>query len=374
MVKAGKWIKSILIGSKKDKQKLQKEKQNSSKIPSSTPIVITPSIPKEKKRWSFRRSSSVTSSKDPNLNHSTPTTKPEVEKLNKPNLDVVKARKALRALRGLVKLQALVRGRLVRKRANATLKCMEALITAQARARAQRIRSVYHIRDTYHEMEKGMMEENIKIVEMDIGESKSKPKTKNNNNYSYYQTNERRDDRFSTHYASDSEYTKQDYYYNNNNKNNKISPSPSQITDISPRTCSGHIEDYYYYSSISKANQQQNSDSLPYDYPSYMANTQSSRAKARSQSAPKLRPDSFERQMSKRRPSVEGRSNIPRAVRMQRSSSNVGPTSHYPWSIKLDKSSVSVMESECGSNCSVLTTANYCRPGVLPYDNQGHRY
>lgn len=52
------------------------------------------------------------------------------------------ARKALKALKGIVKLQALVRGHLVRRQASVTLKCMQALITAQARARAQRIRMV----------------------------------------------------------------------------------------------------------------------------------------------------------------------------------------------------------------------------------------
>lgn len=41
-----------------------------------------------------------------------------------------------------MKLQALVRGHLVRKQTKATLRCMQAVVTAQARARAQRIRMV----------------------------------------------------------------------------------------------------------------------------------------------------------------------------------------------------------------------------------------
>lgn len=50
------------------------------------------------------------------------------------------ARKALRALKGLVKIQALVRGYLVRKRAAATLHSMQALIRAQTAVRTQRAR------------------------------------------------------------------------------------------------------------------------------------------------------------------------------------------------------------------------------------------
>ncbi|KAJ0092304.1 hypothetical protein Patl1_25304 [Pistacia atlantica] len=457
MGKTGKWLKSFLTGKKdREKEKFTCSNQNTPAAIENpaTPTPILPTTPKEKRRWSFRRSS-ATAATPKDLNSAeqiAPTTPPPMQAIIDKEDEQKKhamavaaataaaadaavaaaqaaaavirltaaangrasaieeasalkiqsffraylARKALCALKGLVKLQALVRGHLVRKQATATLRCMQALVTVQARALAQRVRmgedtdqvnqrqSIHRkstqdnwLRHTYPEIDRGM-EENIKIVEIDHGELNGCSKSRNS--YSNHPQSERTEHRYSTHYASHRAYSKQDNY--------QVSPAPSALTDMSPRVCSGHFEDHsfstaqsspQYYSAISKPDPSRvpfafprtdDAESLSYDYPlfpNYMANTESSRAKVRSQSAPKSRPDSYERQPSRRRPSIEGR-NIPRSMRMQRSSSHVGMTAqNYPWSIKLDRSSVSLKDSECGSTSTVLTNTNYCR-SVVAYD------
>ncbi|XP_028771586.1 protein IQ-DOMAIN 14 [Neltuma alba] len=443
MGKTSKWLRSILTGGKKDKDKDNKCSKTTDIIPEQDRTPPT-TAPKEKRRWSFRRSSAssttTTAATTPTPAESNPVASNSptdiaadeqqtkghalaaadaaaqaAAVITAEEAAAIKiqsvfrsylARKALCALRGLVKLQALVRGHLVRKQATDTLRRMQALVTAQARARAHRIRMVssedqnYNHRHSNHrrllpenmftqiyddEMDMSL-EENIKIVEMDVCETKGDSRRRrnhiNNNNFNpnYHIT----------------------YYSPKEEAHRAASPSPSILTEMSPRAYSGHFEDctsfstaqsspQLYYSAISGPEDLKHlpftfpkpppyaESVMSHDYPlfpNYMANTESSRAKARSQSAPKQRPpETFERQPSRRRASVEGR-NVPRPVRMQRSSSHVGSTAHnyqYPWSmIKLDKSSASLKESECGSSSTVLTSTNYCK-SLATFDPYGGR-
>lgn len=216
-------------------------------------------------------------------------------------------------------------------------------------------------------------EENVKIVEMDVGEFRGSRKSTTNRT------------------TDPSAWTTISYHHHHNGL-----PSPadlssaSALTEFGPET--GHFDDHIYYTAKPSATAQTSPQvfsepPFSYDYPlypNYMANTESSRAKARSQSVPKQRPAEpaphFERQPSnRRRPSVEGRSGVslPRAVRMQRSSSNLSSTAaaqniHYPWSLKLDRSAMSVRDSECDSICTFLTSTEYCR-SLVGFDVAGPR-
>ncbi|KAK9086966.1 hypothetical protein Syun_029360 [Stephania yunnanensis] len=430
MGKASKWIRSILNGKKeKDQKEIKREEYNYNQVYSvitespKTPMTPISSLgtPKEKRRWSFRRSKDVNTI----ASAQTPGLQPMLEVQYEQKRLVIMpseteqaaaikiqsvfrsylARKALCALRGLVKLQALVRGYLVRKQAAETFRCMKSLLTVQARAQAQRIQAAsaaprvttqnkqsIHRRSskdncklrryTYNEIDR-RTEENIKTVEVDVGEIRGTSKSRINYVNSNQNHGERyRDLKYKAHYSGNlgrSKFLEQQF---------QVPPSPKAIAGMNPRAFSGYFDDYtfnveedspMYYSPVSKPYlgrvpldfpQADFADSMSHDhddftfFPNYMSNTKSSKAKTRSQSAPKQRPESYERQPSRRKAYADAR-NAPRNVQMQRSTSHVGSIANgykFPWSIKLDRSTASLKESEYGSTSALFADANCSRP------------
>ncbi|CAL9051609.1 unnamed protein product [Musa banksii] len=255
-------------------------------------------------------------------------------------VDVVKARRALKALKGLVKLQALVRGNIVRKQAAETLRCMQALVRVQARARACRVlrseRSKFekapsgHSRgssrpassDAAHReratsagwnwLDRWMEErywdsresvkkaghgasmdddKNAKILEVDPGKPQFHHKRRNTHNHSSCST-----------LTSDQ------------NSHSFVTVPDSPSSSVEMQQSVGHLrypfeageygESPQFYSASSRPGSSRKGPFTPSksdcsrslfsgysDYPNYMANTESSRAKVRSHSAPKQRPD-----------------------------------------------------------------------------------
>lgn len=255
-------------------------------------------------------------------------------------------RKALRALKRLVRLQALVRGFLVRRQADATLHGMQALIRAQATVKSHKARGLlnnYDPRfrprrstDRYDDTRSehavsihsrrlsasldgpvtpiavSVVDESPKIVEVDTGRPKSRSRRTN---------------------ASGSDLGDDSSYQALSSPlpcgiPARIAVTPDGVGGDRNFQCPGWAisGDECRFSTAQSTPRFLSSDSGGFGFglgsnnPNYMANTQSSRAKLRSHSAPKQRPEPGPKRRLSLTEVMEPRNSLS-GVRMQRSCS-----------------------------------------------------
>ncbi|CAL9076967.1 unnamed protein product [Musa acuminata var. zebrina] len=221
MEKAGKWLRSLLTGNK------EKEKERNGSKPTTSPTATSkdsqaPEVDKRLHAMVMKIEDNAAM---------------KIQAAFRSYL----ARKALCALKGLVKLQAMVRGQMVRQQAATTLRCMQALITAQAGVRAQRTRMLEEAQGT---------SQSAKAVEMDLGEGCSSWRSR----------------RSCSAFA--------------------CVRARGSLADVSPRTCSGRFEEFSFTtagssprwsSACSMHHTPMSSFGASRDcaFPNYMANTES---------------------------------------------------------------------------------------------------
>ncbi|GAB4834346.1 IQ-domain, variant 2 [Ancistrocladus abbreviatus] len=346
------------------------------------------------------------------------------------------ARRALRALKGLVKLQALVRGHIMRKKAAETMRCMQAMLRVQARARAVRV----HVPESPYSSSKSSQIHHPgpatpEKFEQSIGAKNSKhdqtPKLRSNGSGSnsrvtinqergYYSSslsdhrmdepmreqqgpavsadddrtdkileidtgkphlNPRRKNFFESPHSGlvASDQVTHSYATSKDSTAHQTLPSPNscEVQSLNPLKLSRELLDDasfctaesspQFYSASSRGGSSRRGPLTPAksdgstsllsgysDCPSYMAYTESAKAKLRSVSAPKQRPH-YERMSSTKRHSVHGlgdsRLSAQRVSAMQASFASKA----YPGSGRLDRFGMPVGENFVGYHSGYLS-------------------
>ncbi|OMO96390.1 IQ motif, EF-hand binding site [Corchorus olitorius] len=244
------------------------------------------------------------------------------------------ARKALHALRGLVKLQALVRGHLVRKQTTATLRRMHALMAIQVRARFQRIQMAEEpkLAVKSHSSRYGRFPQEVGFQRaqrdpVDINLYGKHAMVKSQNGYMNHSQIKRIEHGITTFYSGELSISKREQKYEEFSFTTHNSPRHSPpMSKTTPGRSSFSSQEFPCM-------------------PSYMANTESSRAKLRSQSEPKQRPTLNYKAKGKNTASAEDMNDYD-SFQQQYSSKGVADENQEPWFAKVYRSTRAPYDNE----------------------------
>ncbi|XAR63611.1 hypothetical protein NMG60_11023611 [Bertholletia excelsa] len=333
MGKAMTWIRSLLAGKREEKEEKKKKKKKGGYFSADLAIIPATATPKDKPRWSFNRSTSAAENSKPqksgrsfdSIVTSQHVTKALLEYENEwgrcltaapppsREVSISFARRALHALKGLVKLQALVRGCLVRKQTTATMQCMHALIKIQVRARIQRVQmaeaSSHHPRTQSPVLLRQLLHDNHYQTPYsdtrDTVMSRRGTELKSRSGPLDTQQIEVMRQRLLKHYSGNLSISKREQQ--------SQTCSPLASSDMSFRTHNSQFDQFSslttFHSPSTMAKSETRSFTFTGDFvdqqwhpwlPNYMTNTESSKAKVRSHSEPKQRPKSSMMQKARR--------------------------------------------------------------------------
>ncbi|XP_030483802.2 protein IQ-DOMAIN 30-like [Cannabis sativa] len=147
----GKWLKSLLFGKKlPSKSKLPKEISFNSSVKKAT-LLPEKEISPASKTVSFSdMPCSIRKGEKPNELQTENNKLKQAATTAQSIIRGYLARRSFGALKGLIRLQALIRGHLVRRQAIATLHCIQRIVRVQALYRGKRVRLVSHIGAQLH--------------------------------------------------------------------------------------------------------------------------------------------------------------------------------------------------------------------------------
>ncbi|XP_057763690.1 protein IQ-DOMAIN 19-like isoform X2 [Salvia miltiorrhiza] len=383
MGKASRWIRNLLMGGKRE----DKAKAFPPETCTSTSLgIMVVATPKVRRRWSFKR--------PPGPKPVTHKSSKSFDSIYMPKQDLLAlpmtpptlnahaaatriqatyrsylARRALRALRGLVKLQGLARGYLVRKQMNTVLRSIHAVMAIQVRARIQRIQMgedqpplVVGRRNSYTGPSSASDRQLGKLISENAGDGNILATSRGLRSRSGRVPAERVEYGSRVYSSGRLSVSQREYQL-------KMSPSPSTLsfTDSSSTTCDGQLEEFSLKMarrnsrrySASPENKHpfiipssQSQDYMPSNstmFPNYMTNTKSSQAKARSHSEPRQRP----KQKGKRSSSMDGKND---------------KQNEYPWLCKLYRSDKSTDEGDCDSSIGAMAVISKHMQSLVPFE------